>query len=146
MALVTSLTELGCALLGAGIKPNGSISGPDLDRIESTHHLTRPQPARRPFLPPLDFISSCRLHPLILTLRLDFTSSLLLSTMYNSLKYNLCIHTCNQTLVGFLFHSSDELISILYTLIPEYTLYNPEPKQIHPCSPTLRWPIPVTVP
>ena len=26
------------------------IPGPDLDRVESTHRLTRPQPARRPFL------------------------------------------------------------------------------------------------
>ena len=50
MALATSLTELGCALLGAGIEPNGSIPGPDLDRVEFTHRLTRPQPARRPFL------------------------------------------------------------------------------------------------
>src|SRR5947209_18977777 len=50
MALVISLTELGCALLGASIEPNGSISGPDLDWIEFMHHLTWPQPARRPFL------------------------------------------------------------------------------------------------
>src|SRR5438552_2850399 len=50
MALVTSLTELGCTLLGAGIELNGSISGPDLDRIKFTHCLTRPQPACRPFL------------------------------------------------------------------------------------------------
>ena len=51
MALVTSLTELGCALLGTGIEPNGSISRPDLDQIEFMHCLTKPQPAHRPFLP-----------------------------------------------------------------------------------------------
>ena len=50
MALATFLIELGCALLGASIEPNGSIPGPDLDRAESMHCLTQPQPAHRLFL------------------------------------------------------------------------------------------------
>jgi len=53
-----------------------------------------------------------------------------LSTTYDSLKYNLCIRTCDHTLVGFLFHPCDELISVLHTLIPKNTLYNPEFKHI----------------
>ena len=54
MALVTSLTELGYALLDTSIESNGSILGPDLDRVESKHHLTQPQPTCRPFLVPCE--------------------------------------------------------------------------------------------